>query len=141
MRGTGTAPLLATLLLCGLGAAAAVAQDFREREIFVTYGEGVYATGLTLGQLARVFRENHEGNEASWVARGPAEQLLSVVNIDPLTKERRKMAFLFRLGAHGAVVQRLATGLHEASEREIYITLMEIAATVRAREQAGAAPP
>jgi hypothetical protein len=133
MRRSGAALVLMGLLW--VHGTAALAQDFLGRPIFVRYGEGVYRTGLTMGKLARVFRNNHPGNEATWVAQGPDRQLLHVISVDPLTEERRRMVFLFDVGPERAIVQRLAVGLHEASEREIYVTMMEIAATVAARER------
>ncbi len=129
----------AALVLAAVGyllcAPEVLARDFREQEIFVAYGDGIYETGLTLGKLAEVFRNNHPGNEATWVEQGPDGRLLHVINVDPLTEERRKMAFLFFLGSRGAVLQRLAVGMREASEREMFVTMMEIAATIEARER------
>ncbi|NIR29605.1 MAG: hypothetical protein GWN84_09910 [Gammaproteobacteria bacterium] len=122
------------------GAPATLAQDFRDVAIFVTYGDGVYDTGLTLRELAEVFRNNHPGNQATWVEQGPDRRLLRVINVDPLTEEKRKMVFLFFHGSGGAVVQRLAVGLREASEREIFVTMMEIAATLEARRRSDASP-
>lgn len=135
-----TKAVLVVVSLLGLHAPhAASGQEFVGKEIFAAYGDSLYETGLTMGRLAEAFRNNHAGNEARWVGRGADEQVLRVINVDPLTKERRKMAFLFFVGSQGAVVRRLVVDMHEASEREIFVTMMEIAATLRAREQ-GARP-
>ena len=135
-----SAALLLAVVSCFLVAPRALAQDFGGKAIFVGYGDGIYETGLTLRELAEVFRNNHPDNEATWMEHGRDRRLLHVINVDLLTEERRKMAFLFFVGPGGAVLQRLAVGMREATEREMFATMMEIAATIEARERSDASP-